>query len=113
METRIAELREAQGMKRTELAARAGVGYGQLTKWENGTNEISLDGASKVARALGVKVSDLIMDAPKRDERFDEIARAYRSMSEDGKNRLLSMARWILQEDSGGKAEVGVKERTA
>lgn len=26
METRIAELREAQGMKRTELATRAGVG---------------------------------------------------------------------------------------
>lgn len=34
METRIAELREASGMKRTELATRAGVGYGQLTKWE-------------------------------------------------------------------------------
>ena len=29
METRIAEMREAQGMKRTELATRAGVGYGR------------------------------------------------------------------------------------
>lgn len=37
METRIAELREAQGMKCTKLATRAGVGYGQLTKWENAT----------------------------------------------------------------------------
>lgn len=110
METRIAELREAQGMKRTELAARAGVGYGQLTKWENGTNEISLDGASKVARALGVKVSDLIIDAPKRDERFDEIARAYRSMSEEGKARMLSMARWILQECPGETAETRVSK---
>lgn len=112
MKTRIAELREAAGIKRPVLAERVGVSYDRLLKWENGVNEISLDYAVKIAHALGVKVSDLIVDAPKRDERFDEIARAYRSMSEEGRERLLSMTRWILQDCPGETAPVRV-ERTA
>lgn len=106
METRIAELREASGMKRATLAARIGVTYDRLSKWENGANEISLDYASKIAHVLGCKVSDLIYDAPQRDDRFDEIARAYRSMDEDGKKQLLSMARWILSEHRGRKLKL-------
>ena len=112
MKTRIAELREAAGIKRPALAERVGVTYDRLLKWENGVNEISLDYAVKIAHVLGVKVSDLIVDAPKRDERFDEIARAYRSMSEDGRVRLLSAARWILQECPGEESPVCV-EKTA
>lgn len=112
METRIAELRDSAGIKRAALAARIGVSYDRLTKWENGANEISLDYAVKIAHVLGVKVSDLIIDAPKRDERFDEIARAYRSMSEEGKERMLSMARWILQECPGEESPARI-EKTA
>lgn len=104
METRIRELREAQGLKRTELAERAGVTYTALTKWERGDTEMGLDNAAAVARALHCTISELIgKDAPKRDGRFDEIAGIYRSMDEDGKNALLGTARGLRDMYSAGE----------
>ena len=48
METRIREIREAQGMSRRVLADRAHVGYDALAKWESNTNEIGLDNAALI-----------------------------------------------------------------
>ena len=107
METKIRELREAQDMTRVELAKRAHVGYHTLTKWETGENEISLSMATKIAHVLGVKVSDLLIDAPKRDERMDELARAYRSLDDAGRDALLATARGLVQafgKNKGGGA---------
>lgn len=113
METKIAELREARGMSRTKLAQKAGVSYGALTKWENGTNEINLAQAQLVAHALGVKISDLVYDAPPRDERFDEIARAYRSMDETGRELLLASARGLLMSYPGEEPDVDLERKSA
>lgn len=112
METRIAEMRESAGIKRAALAARLGVSYDRLSKWETGANEISLDYAQRIAHVLGCKISDLLYDAPQRDERFDEIARAYRSMTEEGREALLATARGLAQAYAGETASVRV-ERTA
>jgi transcriptional regulator with XRE-family HTH domain len=96
MRTRIRELRESQKLTRKQLAERAGVTASALVKWEDGTNEIGLDKAISIARALGVTLSDIIgPDAPRHDSRFDEIAGIYRSMSEEGKNALLATARGL------------------
>ena len=107
METRIRELREAQGLTRAELSQLAHVGYQALAKWEAGSNEISLAMAAKIARALGVKVSDLLCGSPKRDDRMDELARAYRSLDDAWRDALLATARGLVQtfgKNKGGGA---------
>lgn len=108
METRIAEMREVAGIKRSTLAARIGVTYDRLSKWETGANEISLDYAQRIAHVLGCRISDLLYEAPQRDERFDEIARAYRSMTEEGREALLATARGLAQAYTGETATAGV-----
>jgi len=90
METRIRELREAQGLSRRELADRAGLSYTALTKWESGTNEIGFDKAVIIARALHCDVSDLVSDAPRHDYDFDRLARNYRAMPPEGRAALLA-----------------------
>lgn len=90
METRIREIREAQGMSRRVLADRAHVGYDALAKWESNTNEIGLDNAAKVAKALGVRISDLIEDPPQHDNEFDRLARNYRALGPEGRAALVA-----------------------
>ena len=111
METRIRELREAQGISRRELADRAGLSYTALTKWESGTNEIGFDKAVIVARALHCSVSDLVSDAPRHDFDFDRLARNYRSMAPEGRAALVAtsdaLARQFAQaRKSGGGGEL-------
>jgi len=50
--TRIMERRKAQGMTREELAAKAGVSYGGVVKWETGERLPRVDFAIKIAKAL-------------------------------------------------------------
>lgn len=111
METRVRELRESQGVSRKELAARIGVTYTTLAKWESNTNEMGLFDAKRIASALGVTLSDLIgPDAPRRDTRFDEIAGIYRSLPESGRASMLMMARGLRQGYSGEDAQARVAE---
>lgn len=96
METRIRQIRESQHLNRRQLAERAGVSYTALTKWELGENEIGLDDAVLIARALHCSLTEIVgKDAPQRDKRFDELAGLYRSMSEEGRIALLATARGL------------------
>lgn len=96
MDTRITELREAQGLTRKQLAERAGVSYTALTKWELGTNEIGLAQAAAVAKALGVKISDLVYNRPQHDRQLDRLCRNYRDMSDEGKQALAATSDALL-----------------
>lgn len=108
MDTRIRELREAQGLSRRELADRAGLSYTALTKWESGTNEIGFDKAVVIARALRCDVSDLVTNAPQHDYEFDHLARNYRAMAPEGRAALLATsdalaAQFPLKVGGGGR----------
>lgn len=96
METRIRELREAQGLSRKQLAERAGVSYTALTKWEFGTNEIGLDKAVAIAKALHCKLSDLVYTSPKHDYQLDRLCRNYRDMTDQGKQALAATSDALL-----------------
>jgi transcriptional regulator with XRE-family HTH domain len=56
------ELREARGLSQEQLGAKAGVHRTYIGKVERGEKEISLRTATKIAGALGTKLS-LIIDA--------------------------------------------------
>lgn len=56
----IAAARSALGMKRRELAARAGVSYPYLSELENGTKQGSTQKIAQIAEALGMTASQLL-----------------------------------------------------
>ncbi len=63
MAYRIKEFREELGMKQVELSEKAGVSRAIISGLENGTiNNTSTDTLSKIAKALGKKVSDIFFD---------------------------------------------------
>ncbi len=59
----IAAARSALGMKRGELAARAGVSYPYLSELENGTKRGSTQKVAQIAEALGLTGSQLLARA--------------------------------------------------
>ena len=109
MENRIRELRENRAWSRVELARRAGVGYAALQKWEDGTNEISLDQAQRVARALGVRIADLVVRHGEPDMMLDKLIANYTSMTSEGRAALVAtsaaLAAQFPQVASGVSAE--------
>ena len=62
---RIASLRKMQGMTITELAERAGVGRGHLSRREAGHYAVTLETIEAIAEALGMTVD--IVDGRLRD----------------------------------------------
>lgn len=113
MKTRIREIRESQKLTRKQLAEMAGGGItaSALVKWEDGTNEIGLDKAERIARALHCTLSELIgPDAPQRDHVFDELAGIYRSMSQEGRIALLASARGLATAYPGETPKARVSE---
>ena len=60
---RIKELAQAQGLKQYQLAEQSGVTVQLLNRyWNNHTQSVALDQLEKIARALGVKAGDLLVD---------------------------------------------------
>lgn len=55
---RIRQLRWARGLTQQELAARAGVKFQQVQKYETGMNRVSASRLWMIADALGVEVKD-------------------------------------------------------
>lgn len=67
---RLKELREARGWTQTELADRAGVPQGTISKIESGkTGGIDFDNLEKLADALDVNAALLIQHDPAKRRR--------------------------------------------
>ncbi len=63
---RVRQLREAQGLSQAALAKRAGVTKITVLRTERGYYSPSLSTLERLAKALGVKVKDLIPNHPKK-----------------------------------------------
>ena len=60
---RIKEIAEKHGLNRNQLQLRSGVTLPLLTRyWNNNTESVTLEALVKIARALGVKATDLLED---------------------------------------------------
>jgi transcriptional regulator with XRE-family HTH domain len=57
---RLQEVRIERGLTQEELAHRAELDYSYLNQIENGKRNPSLEAVSRIAKALGVTVKDLI-----------------------------------------------------
>jgi len=56
---KIAKLRQAQSLTQKELAERAGISIGYLSRIEEGAKKPHFKTLSRIAFALGVKISEL------------------------------------------------------
>lgn len=59
MANRVQEVREAKGLRREDVASRAGITVQTVYTMETGRNQPRLDIAQRVARALGTTLDDL------------------------------------------------------
>lgn len=57
---RIRDIRLKRGVTQEELAHRADLDYSYVNQIENGKRNPSLDAISRIARALGVSIQDLV-----------------------------------------------------
>jgi len=56
---RIKEIRKSKGMTAKEVVSSVGMGAPMYSRIENGVNDPSLSSLEKIAKALGVKLSDI------------------------------------------------------
>lgn len=96
---RVRSLREGRGWPRRELALRSGVSMRYLAQLESGEGNISVLLLSRVARALGVALFDLVApEAPTPDE--GRMLAAWRTAQPQARRKALS----VLQ-DAVGRAQ--------
>lgn len=63
LKLRIKELAEARDMNRSQLQLKSQVTLPLLTRyWWNRTTEVKLDALEKIAKALGVRASELFVE---------------------------------------------------
>jgi transcriptional regulator with XRE-family HTH domain len=60
MATRIKALREQRGLTQHQLAEKAGIGRSYLARLETARQDPTLSTLEKIAKALGVKVAELL-----------------------------------------------------
>jgi len=66
---RAKRIRQAKGLGFESVARSARLGIGALSEIENGKREARLDGYSRLAKALGVTLADLLgLEPPRVDE---------------------------------------------
>ena len=54
--SQLAAMREAEGLTRTQLAERSGVGRSHITRIEDGTLNVQIDTLAALADALGCRI---------------------------------------------------------
>ena len=82
---RIKELRKKKGLTQEELGARAGISYKYLGSIERGLENPSFRHLAKIARALGVELSELFQFQhlePSRERLIKEINKMLTKMSD-------------------------------
>lgn len=67
---RIKEIAESKKINRSQLQIKSGVTLPLLNRyWHNATKGVKLDALERIAKALGVKTSDLIIDDDEAEQK--------------------------------------------
>jgi transcriptional regulator with XRE-family HTH domain len=94
---KIKSIREAKGMTAKEVISAVGMGAPMYSRIENGVNEPSLSTLEKIAKALGVKLSDLfdtddkLADVNSYDGSLMEKVKAIEALSDEEKKTVFSI----------------------
>lgn len=99
---RCAEIRKQRGLTQTELAHLAGCEQSQISKFEAGSDGITLRFVNKIAEVLKVSRFDLFSDerTPGSLGDVDRLEILYESLSDEGKGRLIGFGEGLLAANS-------------
>lgn len=98
---RIKHLRTIAGIKQTDLASRLNVRQGTISNWESGKTEPDIESLQKLADIFRTTV-DYVLGGETAADREpltpdeEQLLSAYRAMSEQKKQELISYAGYIL-----------------
>lgn len=67
-------IREKRGLKQKEIAEQAGIGQGELSKFENRGKKLSAYRISKLLEAIGISLEEILDDDAKKNFRFRSLA---------------------------------------
>ncbi len=93
----IKRIREAKGMTAKEVISSVGMGAPMYSRIENGVNEPSLTTLEKIAKSLGVKLSDFfdtddkLADVNSMDKSLMEKVKLVEDLSEEEKKIVFSL----------------------
>lgn len=97
---RIAEVRKAAKVTQEELAKRLGINRATLSKYENGTIDLSLSQFQKIASVLGVPLSQLLTQNEQIGTAYLEY---FSSDTNEGRSRQLHRSFDLLNEEDQTK----------
>ncbi len=97
---RIAEVRKAAKVTQEELAKRLGINRATLSKYENGTIDLSLSQFQKIASVLGVPLSQLLTQNEQMGTAYLEY---FSSDTNEGRSRQLHRSFDLLNEEDQTK----------
>lgn len=116
MDNRIAAIRIAQGLSRSELARRVRTTPAQIQKLEDTDRRLTLDWMRRIANALGVKPSELLLANDVRSPEMDkgELSAAIAQFPAEDRFAAQHLAAQILGlilqfQQSSGQAVVGAR----
>lgn len=98
---RIKHLRTIAGIKQIDLASRLNVRQGTISNWESGKTEPDIESLQKLADIFGTTVDYVLGGGTTSDHKplasdEEQLLSAYRAMSEQKKQELISYAGYIL-----------------
>ena len=67
-------IREKKGLKQKEVAEQAGIGQGELSKFENRGKKLSAYRISKLLEAIGIRFEEILDEDAKKNSRLLSIA---------------------------------------
>lgn len=96
---RLKEARKAAGLSQKEASGMLGVSIGTYRNWEQGRVTMNVDQLVSVARLFGTNVDYLLLTDGTVDSGAgaDELQGLYESMSVDGRDALLIVARGLAE----------------
>ena len=89
---------EETGEKQADLARFLGVSTAVVCEWSKGRKMPKIDKIGALVRHFGCSYSDLLGDGAV-DEDEDTVFLFFRALSDEGKDRLISYAAYLLQEE--------------
>lgn len=92
----IKSYRKAAGLSVDEVGDVVGKSGKTISAWEVGRGQPNADETVTLCRLFEIEIRDLYGEKPEEDERERRLLKAYRSMTSEGQDALLAIARTLL-----------------
>ena len=111
--TRIAQRRSALGLSQTALAARLGISFQQVQKYESGSNRVSASRLHQIAMALAFPVMRFFPDTPSEPAPDNDWSEALHLMTASPEGRAVAHGFGLIASRDARRAVATIVEALA